>query len=109
MTFEISEFSFKVDKGAIERLAGGEEVGRALEILGQVGETAAKEHAPVKTGHLRRSITHELIDEGTRNIHARVGTNVQYAVFQEFGTRFHAAHPFLRPALAAVEEFLRRI
>lgn len=109
MTFEIEEFTFTLDKGAIEKLTGSDDVAGALLILGQVGEAAAKDHAPVKTGHLRRSITHELVDLGTQNIHARVGTNVTYAIFQEFGTRFHPAHPFLRPALAAVEEFLRRV
>ena len=109
MTFELDGFTIEIDSDAVERLTGSDDVGHALIILGQVGEAGAKEAAPVDTGHLRRSITHELVDLGTKNIHARVGTNVVYAIFQELGTRFHPAHPFLRPALVAVEQFLRRL
>lgn len=107
MTFELEGFTIEIDKNAVRELTGSDDVGAALTILGQVGEAGAKEAAPVDTGHLRRSITHELVDLGTENIHERVGTNVVYAIFQELGTRFHPAHPFLRPALSAVEAFLK--
>lgn len=51
----------------------------------------------VDTGTLRRSITHEVEQ---RNIATgRVGTNVVYAKWLEFGTSKMAARPFLRPAL----------
>lgn len=109
MTFELGGFDIKIDKQAVLKIAGDENIGKALLILGQVGEEAAKSHAPVDTGHLRRSITHQLVDGGTENQHALVGTNVSYAIFQEFGTRFHVAHPFMRPAIGEIEQFLKNI
>ena len=50
--------------------------------------------APVDTGNLRDSITHEVDEE-----EARVGTNVDYAPHLEYGTVNMAAQSFLRPAL----------
>jgi len=67
---------------------------RALEIMGGKAESYAKQLAPVDTGNLRNSITHQQYDENTEII----GTNVEYAPFQELGTRKMKAHPFLRPA-----------
>ena len=44
-------------------------------------ENSAKQKAPVNTGYLRRSITHEV--EGNVGI---IGTNTEYAPYIEFGT-----------------------
>lgn len=63
-------------------------------------ETAAKRLAPVDTGRLRSSITREL-GEDAQGLVARIGTNVEYAIHQEFGTSKMAAQPFLVPALDA--------
>lgn len=52
----------------------------------------------VDTGHLRNSIGVQKIGEGAY----RVGTDVKYALYLEFGTRRMAARPFMRPALEAV-------
>jgi len=60
----------------------------------------AKRMAPVDTGRLRASITHEL-GRDEQGLVGRVGTNVIYAPFQEYGTSRMPAHPYLRPALAA--------
>lgn len=49
----------------------------------------------VDTGRLRQSIGVQKVGEG----HYRVGTNVEYAPYLEFGTRRMAARPFMRPAL----------
>jgi HK97 gp10 family phage protein len=51
---------------------------------------------PVDTGRLRGSIGLKRLNETTW----RVGTNVDYALYVEFGTRFQAPQPFMRPALA---------
>lgn len=59
---------------------------------------AAKNYAPVRTGFLRSSIYHELGVDG-QGLFANVGARAHYAAFVEFGTRFMAAQPFLRPAL----------
>lgn len=58
-------------------------------------ERDAKIFCPVKTGTLKRSITHNFLDEHT----AIVGSNVEYAPFVELGTSKMAARPYLRPAL----------
>lgn len=58
----------------------------------------AKREVRVDTGRLRASITHEV--EKTKNeIIGRVGSNVEYAIPQEYGTSKMSAHPYLRPAL----------
>lgn len=48
----------------------------------------------VNTGRLRQSITALKISPG----HWRVGTNVEYAIVLEFGSRRMAPRPFMRPA-----------
>jgi HK97 gp10 family phage protein len=64
-------------------------------------ETAAKRLCPVDTGRLRGSITHVTgIDNGEQV--AYVGSNVEYAIYQELGTYKMAAQPYLRPALQSV-------
>lgn len=63
-------------------------------------ESLAKRLCPVDTGNLRSSITWELGSDG-QGLYADIGTNVEYAGYVEFGTRFMAAQPYLVPALAA--------
>ena len=70
-------------------------VERALEAIGQQAEAYAKLKAPVDTGRLRNSITHEQEDKETEIL----GTAVEYAPYQEFGTRRTPAHPFFKPAV----------
>jgi HK97 gp10 family phage protein len=57
-------------------------------------EARAKQLAPVDTGLLRNSIQTKI--EGP--LKATVGTNVEYAEYQEFGTRHQKGKPFLTPA-----------
>ena len=85
-------------------------------------QRSAKIKAPVDTGRLRASITPEVRWQGNTAVGV-VGSNVEYAPFQELGTAagarsmgtrmaasyWHAGtkgHPFLRPAL---EENAERI
>jgi phage gpG-like protein len=60
----------------------------------------------VQTGVLRRSITHEMHD--TLPI-GRVGTNVEYSKWLEFGTRRMKPRPFIRPSLMRVIAPIRTI
>lgn len=55
---------------------------RALMRSGATLESYAKQDAPVDTGRLRNSIHHEMENDDTVNI----GTDVEYAKFQELGT-----------------------
>lgn len=67
---------------------------RALEKWGQSFENHAKDYAPVDTGRLRNSI--ELHAEGDDTM--IVETDVEYAVYQELGTKKQSGTPFMRPA-----------
>lgn len=67
--------------------------------LGLRVQNAARELAPVDTGRLRSSIR-MISGEDADGFYVEVGTNVEYAVFVEYGTTRAAAQPFLRPALA---------
>lgn len=103
--FQVSDFQIHLDTSAISALGGHEAVIETLTVLAQAGEGSAKDHAPFLTGTLRRSMFYKVFRE--KRPFARVGTNVFYAIYQEIGTRRHAAHPFLRPAMAAVERLIR--
>lgn len=59
----------------------------------------AQQRAPVRTGYLRDSIFH--LKDGKYH---RVIVTAGYAYFVEFGTRFMAAIPYLRPALEALDK-----
>jgi HK97 gp10 family phage protein len=61
-------------------------------------QSGARRRTPVDTGRLRNSVTHELTPDG---LSARIGTNVEYAPFVEFGTRRARAQPYLFPAAEA--------
>jgi HK97 gp10 family phage protein len=68
-------------------------------------ERTAKRLAPVDTGRLRASITTEL-----KRLAAEVGTDVEYAPYQEFGTYKMDANPYLRPALNKhKDDFIRSL
>jgi len=79
-------------------------------------QTVAVQRAPVLTGTLRRSIHTETAETEDGAV-ARVGTNVEYAIHQEFGTRRMKAQPYLRPAfdeqkdaaLAEIERVLAKM
>ena len=90
------------DQAALDKLFNSTDgpVGKMLARRTVVVERAAKRLAPVDTGRLRSSITHELGRDG-RGLVARIGTNVSYAVHLEYGTRRMRPRAFLRPALAA--------
>lgn len=83
-----------------------------LEIVSEV-TTQAKALCPVgETGQLRSSIGWEMEGQsggfedghslGTPNekLTAYVGSNVFYAIYVECGTRYMAATPYIRPAIA---------
>ena len=73
-------------------------------------EGLAKGYAPVDTGRLRDSIATTIDDTG-KTVVGTVGTDVDYAVYQEFGTIYQRGTPFMRPALdearPAIKELFR--
>ena len=64
----------------------------------------ARRRCPVDTGNLRSSLNQE-VEKENGEIVGRVGTNVEYAAYVEYGDesgkkpRFVGTMPFLRPAL----------
>lgn len=63
-------------------------------------ESEIKSRAPVDTGNLRDSYAHTVESSGN-TITAHVGTNVEYAIGQEYGTTYQGGTPHVRPALEA--------
>ena len=85
-------------------------------------QTEARNLAPVKSGNLKGSISFkaEKGSDGDLNVNPAkgegyVGSNLPYAVYQEFGTRKMKPQPFLRPAISRVvygtstKEVIRKI
>jgi HK97 gp10 family phage protein len=83
-------------KGKIDSAALTRAVDRWLPLAVKDVEGQAKPLSPWKTGNLRASINGRV--EGSIGI---VGTAVNYAEYQEYGTKNMEANPFLRPALDA--------
>ena len=76
---------------------------QALNLACIAVENEAKKNCPVDDGQLRQSITHEI--EGNE---AWVGTNVFYAPYVEYGTRFMEAQPYLKPAFDEQKEKFKK-
>lgn len=62
-------------------------------------ESGAKKEAPVDTSRLMTSIGSEIVRGPGSEIIGKVGSNVEYASFQEYGTRYQPGKPYLRPTL----------
>jgi HK97 gp10 family phage protein len=71
-------------------------------------QNEARSLAPVDSGNLKESIDYE-VEESK----AIVKTDVEYAIFQEYGTKKMSSHPFMRPALfgnqSAIESIIARV
>lgn len=73
-------------------------------------EAEAKLRAPVSTGRLRNSITHQTESNETQS-KAYIGTNVEYAPYVEFGvaSKNIPAQPYLRPAIEENRDKIKKI
>ena len=71
---------------------------RDLIRVGLQVQNYARELCPVDTGRLRASIQMESGRDGL-GPWVTIGTNVEYAPYVEFGTRYMAPQPYLRPAV----------
>jgi HK97 gp10 family phage protein len=101
--------------GEAVKLISKRVISESLFEIGLVVEGQAKLLSPVDLGRLRGSITVQMSDRGTEpdgtveqgdiiqkptdENTAFVGTAVDYAAYQEFGTVKMNAQPYLRPAL----------
>lgn len=93
------------DKGALETLERLERnldriIRDTLDMSALMVMGKAKENAPVDKGTLRGSITKTNAVRSGRNYIVRVGTNVKYAPYQEFGTGIYAGRGYIYPRRA---------
>ncbi len=93
------EFHLETDNTELIKNSCREQRARALEAIGQKAEGYAKGLCPVDTGRLRNSITHDCDSHSGQNT-VSVGTNVEYAVYVEMGTRRMVARPYIQPSIA---------
>jgi hypothetical protein len=84
----------KLNRRNIRRLAKSGPVTRGIARGVAAGARGAARRAPVATGHLRDSY-----DSWVEPGYGRFGTDVDYAVHQELGTRYKDAQPHARPAI----------
>ena len=91
-----------------------EHLGIAMEKSAFQLEREIKPITPVDTGRLRASIGNET-REGVRQVspfRTEVGTNVEYAHFLEWGTRFMRARPYMstgaNKAIPEINRFFRQ-
>lgn len=107
---------------------------KVLTMWGMQAESAAKRLCPVDTGLLRNSITYAVAGEGVANPtyrsntgdksgsyqgeaqadnggarHVYIGSNVEYAPYQELGTAKMTAQPYLRPAIEQNRAYFEQI
>lgn len=73
----------------------------AMEEVCLIVEADAKLNCPVKTGALKRSITHAVESDESKTV-GRVGSNVEYAYWAERHT------PYLEPAVDQNRENIKR-
>ena len=84
----------------VDRVSG-EKAGKVGSFSSNAGEIPR-----VQTGTLKRGITHEV--HSVLPI-SRVGTNVKYGKWLEFGTRRMSPRPFMRPALERAKPHIHRL
>ena len=99
MSSEVGGITVKTDNTKLVGEALKRAIMSGLEEIGIDCEGIASENAPYDMGRLSASITH-VIDAGEQAVY--VGTNVEYAPYQELGTSTYAGwnggKGYLRPA-----------
>jgi HK97 gp10 family phage protein len=86
-----------VNGRCIAQLRSLQNVGHVAPLpLAQFAAKRAREYAHVITGDLQRSIEAKKTGANT----AEVVATMPYAMYEEFGTRYRPAHPYLRAAMA---------
>ncbi len=112
MEFNPKSFTQRLNKALLDNLESGcifirDKCINSMKTGNQQGtEPSLPGETPhVGTGLLRRSIAYEIVDK--KKLIGRVGTNVKYSKFLEYGTSKMAARPFLRPAKENNQEELK--
>jgi HK97 gp10 family phage protein len=98
---------------AIEQLVQFErnlddELEAAMQDSVQWVERDAKGRAPTDTGALRASLAGMVKPTVDDAVKGYVGSNLKYSKFQEFGTSKMGAQPYLRPAIEANRDRIKK-
>ena len=81
--------------GRLNKLANLADVQNAIRVNTTEMHGRATRYVLVDTRHLKRSIAVDFTDGG---LTGRVYTNVEYAMYVEYSTRYMTGKPFMRPA-----------
>lgn len=84
---KVVDFKFTDNKDIVEK-ALKEQVTAWLEAIGEDAASTSAKFAPVDTGRLKNSIS-SAVDEQNQQVF--IGTNVEYAIYHEFGTGKYAS------------------
>ena len=84
---KVLDFKFTDNKDIVEK-ALKEQVIAWLEAIGEDAASTSAKFAPVDTGRLKNSIS-SVVDEQNQQVF--IGTNVEYAIYHEFGTGKYAS------------------
>lgn len=95
----------------MKRFKGAEKVDmtQPVKVGTRIVQRSAKQKAPVDTGDLEGSIRRSFSGANTSMPTGRVSTNIEYAVYVEYGTSKMLAQPFLRPALKDSSKELNKL
>jgi HK97 gp10 family phage protein len=108
----MSDINAQADQLAANFLAKGNQIHsfleQGIEACTLLVLSDAQHRTPVDSGLLRASESKRVENHGGK-ITGIVGTNVEYAPFQEFGTSKMPAQPFLTPALNGNKEAIKAI
>lgn len=94
----MAEVTIRLDPQAIQRQLTGPSgaIARDLVRRAQRVQNAARRLAPVDEGRLRASISTEVRGSG-RTLEARVGSNLEYAIYVHEGTGIYAGRGYIYP------------
>lgn len=98
--------SLKWDESVVEKIDRAMKVGLtacAMQVQSQA-KSLIKEKKIIDTGRLLNSIEYKINKDN-----AIIGTNVEYAIYNEFGTKFMPPRSFLREGLDLVKPDLQPI
>ena len=85
--------------GKAAKALGGPGILPAVQSGGNILVNGFKRRAPFLSGNLRRSYHQEDGRVTAESASVICGTDVEYAIYQEFGTRFQAGTPHVRPTI----------
>ena len=113
LNHELEKAAVKVEKTAKAKLGHYQEASGTFNAWAELADSTKKERVAqgytendplLRSGNLKDSITHE-----TNHLEAIIGTNIDYAIDMEAGSKKSPPRPFLAPALFENVETIKEI